>query len=151
MAKLEQRIVSRPPAKKKHSQFPKYRNTPLEIDFQCTIWLCQFSHVKPPCKRSRMTKDRLGIFLLIHTHAHRALVTWILRQNQVGNCDMRGTHVPDNEFCWECAFLLNQAQHMLQCQTLSNVWIRACSNLGLVSSALAWNLPPLASERKLPW
>lgn len=152
LAKLEGHIVSRPPAKPKQSQFAKYRNTPLDIDFQCTISLCQFSHVKPPRKRSRTTNDRLGIFLLIHTHthAHRALVTWILRQNQAGTVTQE-EHVADNEFCWECAFLLNQAQHMLQCQTLSNVWITAHSKLGLVSPALAWNVPPLASEGKLPW
>lgn len=152
LAKLEGHIVSRPPAKPKQSQFAKYRNTPLDIDFQCTISLCQFSHMKPPRKRSRTTNDRLGIFLLIHTHTCTQSTCHLNFETKPGrNCDTRGTHVPDNEFCWECAFLFNQAQHMLQCQTLSNVWITASSKLGLVSPASAWNVPPLASEGKLPW
>lgn len=133
LAKLEGHIVSRPPAKPKQSQFAKYRNTPLDIDFQCTISLCQFSHVKPPRKRSRTTNDRLWIFLLIHTHthAHRALVTWILRQNQAGT--------------------VTQEEHMSQIMSFAES-VHSCSTrLSTCCNAKLWAMSGSQLAQNLGW
>lgn len=139
-------------SKPKHCKCAKYRNTPLDTDFQYTIWLCQFSHAEPPCKRSRTTNDRLGNFLLIqlctqkrtHTYTeHLPPEFWDKIRRKLW---LEGSTCPrQRALLKECALLLNQAQHMLQCQTLSNVWIRACPELELVLSEI-----PLASEWKLP-
>lgn len=97
--------------------------------------------MKPPCKRSRTTNGRLADFLPIHTGAHRlhsSSVFWAKTRWETVVWEEHMSKIMS--FAERAHISVNQTQYMLQCHTLSDVWIGACSELRQVSSASAWNL-----------